>query len=151
VKTKDTPLPTKPYPTSSATSLSPTLTPTIPFNRALEIPIGRNTQLIIHRVQDGESLDLIARKFATTIEAIRAVNYIMPSPILVNSLVIVPFEMTDVSNLAAFEAYQIQADISVEALAKQLNSDPYFLNQYNQFSDGEILRVGDWILVPHRK
>jgi hypothetical protein len=136
---------------SSATSLPPTLMPTAPSFRTLETPIGRNTQLIIHQVREGESLELIARLYATTIEAIRAINYSIPSPLLINSLVVVPYELTNVELLPAFQAFQVPADISVEVLAQQMNVDPSLLKQYNQLNDGEILKSGDWLLVPHLK
>jgi uncharacterized protein (DUF433 family) len=83
------------------------------------------------------------------VEAIQAVNYYLPSPLRVDWLIIVPINQTDAHGLPAFEAYAVKVDVLVEMLAQQLSIDPASLKLYNGLGDGEILRSGEWVLVPH--
>ena len=61
---------TKPTPTRTPkpTSLTPTVGP------GLETPFGPNARYIIHQYLDGENLDVLAVKYQTTIDVIRAIN-----------------------------------------------------------------------------
>ena len=135
----------------TATSILPVQTwtsmPGLPH--ALETPIGPGPKLIIHRVASGESIDAIANRYWTTVEAIHAINYHLPSPVLVDWLVIVPYNQTDVHGLPLFEAYKVETNVSVETLAQQFSKDLSLLKLYNGFGDGEILDAGDWVLIPH--
>jgi hypothetical protein len=140
---------TSPPPTFTASPIPPTLVPAVPISRTLETPIGRNPPLIIHRVQDGESLDLYCGQYGTTIEAILAINYSIWVPLLTNFLVIIPFQQVDVENLPAFQAFQVQAESSVEVLSVQLGADLALLKKYNDLGEGDILKQGDWVLVPY--
>ena len=149
MQAQSTPIPTLTMMASATPLPSPTSTPTIEPSHALETPIGIDRKLIIHRVLDGESLPFLASLYWTTIEAIQAVNYSLPSPVRVGWLLIIPTNQTDVSGLPAFEAYQVKADVAVETLAKQLSVDPALLKLHNGLHDGEILSAGEWLLVPH--
>ena len=135
----------------TATSTIPIqmLTPKIRSLHALETPIGLEHKLIIHRVLAGESLPSISNQYSTTVEAIQVVNYYLPSPLRIDWLIIVPINQMDIQGLPAFEAYAVKADVAVEILAQQLSIDPALLKLYNGLSDGEILRSGEWVLVPH--
>lgn len=116
---------------------------------ALETPIGTGPKLIIHRVTSGESIDAIANRYWTTVDAILAINYHLPSPVLVDWLVIVPYNQTDVHGLPLFEAYEVKTNVSVETLAQQFSKDLSLLKLYNGFGDAEFLDAGDWVLIPH--
>jgi LysM repeat protein len=135
--------------TPSATLPIQTATLTILLPHALETPIGLDYKLIIHRVALGESLPSMAAIYGTTAEAIQAVNYNLPLPLVVDRLVIVPINQTDIHGLPAFEAYEVKADVVVETLAQQLAVDPSLLKLYNGLKDGEPLSTGDWLLIPH--
>jgi LysM repeat protein len=120
----------------------------VPFH-ALETPIGIEHQFIIHRILLGESLPLISTHYGTTVEAIQLVNSYIQIPLLVDFLVIIPVNQTDVSGLPAFEAYRVEKDTPVEELAQQLLVDPAVLKYYNDLKDGQVLTAGEWVLVPH--
>jgi hypothetical protein len=93
-----------------------------------------------------------AEKYHTSAEAIQAVNYNLKTPLWVDSLVIIPVGFTDVSNLPSFEPYVVtETGRSVESLAQELGVNPRDLKYYNALGDGEILRVGDWLLIPRAK
>jgi hypothetical protein len=126
-----------------------TFAPTIVSPHVLETPIGVEHQLVIHRAQAGESLMSIASRYWTTVDAIQAVNYYLPSPLRIDWLIIVPINQTDVQGMPVFEAYQVKTAISVRTLALQLPVDPAVLELYNGFGNSEFLSPGDWVLVPH--
>lgn len=147
-QSQNTPTPTI-LMTPSATLPIQTATLTILLPHALETPVGLEYKLIIHRVALGESLPSMATLYGTTAEAIQAVNYNLPLPLVVDRLVIVPINQTDVHGLPAFEAYEVKSDVVVETLAQQLSVDPSLLKLYNGLKDGEPLSTGDWLLIPH--
>jgi len=143
--------------TSTATmvpfSPSPTWTvatfmPTRNVFHALETPIGITTQFVIHRVQLGESLTLLSTQFGTTVGAIQQVNFNIKFPLLVDSLIIIPINQTDVSGLPSFEAYMVEKDMPAEELAKQLSVNPSLFEVYNDIKANQVLKNGEWVLVP---
>ena len=143
-----TPTPTL-FITATITFPIQTFTPTVVLLHALETPIGVEHKLVIHRVRAGESLVAIASQYWTTVDAIQAVNYSLPSPLRINWLLIVPIDQTEIQGMPVFEAYQVKTDIAVRLLAQQLSVDPTLLELYNGLGNNEFLRSGDWVLVPH--
>jgi len=143
-------------PTSTATSTptppQPTPSPTItgePAVLALNTPIGQNVKFIILRVNAGEALGQFANRYNTTEDAIRGVNFKLPSVLYVDRILVIPMDVTDISGFPAFEAYQIRREsILVEALAEQLAVAPDDLYMYNDIQPGRVLTPGEWILVP---
>jgi hypothetical protein len=135
--------PTQVPPTPTATKTNPPL--------SLETPIGLMYQFVIHRVVEGESLLLFANWYDTSAEAIQAVNLNLTYPIQIGTLVIIPVEILDVTDLPAFEAYEVTQDISVEDLAIKLGVAVEDLMLYNNLESGTLLRSGDWIIVPRER
>ncbi len=148
VQLQDTQTPTLVF---LATSTFPmqTVAPTIVLPHALETPIGVENKLVIHRVLAGESVMSIASQYWTTVEAIQAVNYSLPSPLRIGWLIIVPIDQTEIHGLPVFEAFQVKADIAVRILAQQLSVDPALFELYNGLGNDELLSAGEWVLVPH--
>jgi len=145
-----TPLP--PTPTLAPTKLaSPTPTAQPVLNLALEAPLGLGQRFMIHRVMEGESLELFARRYATTIEAIQAVNYYLPSPLLVNWTVVIPLESIDVQGLPAFQPIMVVGDMTVDEFARSNSVDVSTLSYFNALEVSYRLRRGDWLLVPREK
>jgi LysM repeat protein len=150
---QDTPTPTIAV-TATATIPSKlnSPTPTNPPSHALETPIALDAlgiNLIIHRVVEGESLPAIASYYWTTPEAIQAINYHLQLPITIDWYVVIPVNQTDVHTLPLFEPYSVQADIVTETFAQQLSIDPSVLKLYNGLKDGEVIKKGEWLLIPH--
>jgi len=141
-------------PTLTQTPIPPSETPSppiatsIPPILALETPIGPDQQFIIHAVIPGEALELYARDYNTTVEAIRAINYKLPSFLPLDWFVVIPLNTTDVTDVPAFEPYAIKQTSTVEALADLLAVDLTELRRYNRIPSGYILNPGDWVLVP---
>lgn len=151
---------TKPSPISIATAtptMYPSLTPTdmptpIP---STAIPLGLGTpskttpQLVIHRITQGDSLALLASRYGTSVAAIRSVNYYHPVPLWDGVLVVIPVNTLDVSNLPAFEPYQVkERSLTLKDVAYDLNTTPELLSQYNSTDPNAILFVDSWLFVP---
>lgn len=165
-KTSSPTIESSPSPTSTVTatqesSPSPTLTPIPPSETplpptstieppilALETPIGRDKKFIIHAVIPGESLELYAKNYDTTVPAIRAVNYDLPSFLPLDWVVIIPLNTSDVTGIPPFEPYEVKEAISVETLAEILSVDLTNLRLYNRIPSGYALNPGEWILIP---
>jgi len=147
-RVQDTPTPTL-LVTNTSTFPIQTFAPTTATSHALETPIGVEYKLVIHRVLAGESIMSIANQYWTTVDAIQAINYNLPSPLRIGWLVIVPVNRTDIHGLPSFEAYEVKTDIAVRTLAQQLSIDPALLELYNGLGNNEFLTSGEWVLVPH--
>jgi len=115
----------------------------------LETPIGTSPTLLIHRVLPGESLDLIAAHFETSVEAIQAINHFLPSPLLADLPIIILLGQTQTAGLPQFEAYQVNvAGITIGQLAQSLGVDVVQLCKYNLMPEGTPLVAGQWLLLP---
>jgi LysM repeat protein len=148
----ETPSPT-PTLTLTHTPL-PTHTPTatLASSHALEVPIGRVQKYVIHRVVSGDNLNNLEVEYKTSIEAILQVNNALTIPIQQGALIVLPVGIVSPEGLPVFEPYQVTYDqITVEALADVLKTDAALLKYYNVLEDNEILRKGDWMLVPHQR
>lgn len=143
-------------PTKTATR-TPSRTPTKTFTPSataippysLEVPIGGQDKFIIHRVMAGESLSVIAENFDSTPEIITALNYSLPFPIKVDTLVIVPYQNNNTADMPILEPYQvIHAQATIEQLAALLDADPALMRMYNDCAAGQVFFKDNWILVP---
>ena len=144
--------PPEPSPTLFLTdTLLPTATTQPVLKLELETPLGLNKEFIIHRVVDGESQDLLANRFGTTLAQIQAVNYYLPSPLLTNHIVIIPVGMIDLQGVPAFEPQKIVASMTVEEFAQSISVDASTLSYFNGLTAAYRLSPGDWLLVPREK
>ncbi len=104
---------------------------------------------MLHKVSEGEIVSFYAVQYRTTTEAIKKVNYYLPSPLPINWIVVIPLGITDVSAYPPFEPYMVSGEVlSVEALAKKLAVDVTALATYNALAPGYVLTTGDWLLIP---
>lgn len=134
--------------TLTPTKAAPTMTFTPMVPRALETPFGLTNQLVVHQVKEGESLTNLAEKYATTVDAIKAVNLIVDT-LQANSLLVIPLGQADVSTLPRIKVVKVD-DVSITLLdiAKEYNVDSTALSQLNQLSEQTVFKQGDWILIP---
>ena len=141
-------------PTETQTELSPTAEPTDLTATledpllALNTPIGKEIQFIIHRVAEGETTSQYAQRYNTSIEAINAVNYFLPPSLWINWLIIIPLDLTEVEGLPAFEAYLVEEDVTLDELAEQLSASLDEMCLYNGIDSNHTLHDGEWVLVP---
>jgi len=141
------PSPTVIEPTDTPATIAPSPTIHDPI-LALDTPIGEEYQFVIHRVAEGESLQIFADQYNTSIEAINAVNHNLIAPLWINWLIIIPVNNTDVMELPTFEAYQVEEEISVRTLAEELSINLENVLFYNAIDSDHILHEGEWLLVP---
>ena len=108
--------------------------------------------LTLHLVAYGESMDMLASNYETSIQAIQSLNYFLPSPLWANVVIVIPVGSTDVSDLPIFEpALVAEPVISQDALAQQLSARAEDL-VYNNL-DADCPAYTGWVLVtrPARK
>ncbi len=118
----------------------------------LDTPINTgNYQFVIHKVSEGESIDLLESKFDTTKNAIQAANYFLPMPLWVDMVIVVPVGSADIANMPPFEPYFVaQVSVSLETLAKSLAVDAGALKEYNGWNS--VCRAfSGWILIPRER
>jgi len=115
-----------------------------------KLPPGVSHGLLIHVVKYGETLDMIAANYATTVQAIMAVNYELDLPIWADYPIVIPVGAKDTSGLLPFEVYVINdyETISAEALANILAVDAKDLEFYNLCGVNCRFTRGDVLLIP---
>lgn len=137
------------FPAASRTSAL-TATPEGTCGHALDVPFGKDSKFVVHRVVSGENLTLYAGQYHTSTNAILAVNYHLPMPVWEDWIIVIPVDTLDVSEVPPFEPYQaIGTRISLGELAKQLNTDPQSLYKHNAF-EGACKIFSGWLLVPRK-
>ncbi len=115
-----------------------------------KIPSGSDQVYLIHIVAQGETLDVIAANYATTVQAIIAVNYELTPPVWVDYPIVIPLDATDVAGLPSFTVYIVEEyeTISSKELAEILAVDAADLEFYNVCSANCQFVSGDVLLVP---
>ena len=143
-----TPIITPPgTPTLPPTELPPTAT--LPLPLLLGTPVGIEHKFLVHRVLPGESLELIADNYNTTVQAIRSVNDSLPPALWENTLLVVPLDQPGVSGTAPMRAFLVEGeDLTIDTLASQLGVDPLRLRELNQLPEGYPLSPDSFVLVP---
>jgi len=139
-------------------SLMPTLTespePTVEeSNQILELdsPIGHENKFIIHRAVAGETLGLYATQYNTTVSAIRAINYQLPTVLYIDQILVIPVDITDVYKLPVFETFQISGDgLTVPELVEELRVDMDAFRLHNNIPMNYVFKSGEWVLVPRQ-
>ena len=117
-----------------------------------KLPPGASHGLLVHLVAPGETLELIAANYSTSVQAIMAVNYGLTPPIWADYPVVIPVGTKDVvAGSVSFKVYVVEdyETLSAEALANILSVDVKDLEFYN-FCGGDCqFSRGDVLLVPH--
>jgi len=128
------------------------LTP-LPYPHGFEVtkvPPGGNQGYLVHIVAVGETLDMIADRYDTTVQAIMAVNYGLKPPVWVQYPIVIPVNTKDAAGLPAFKVYVVEAyeSISAKSLADVLGVDASALEFYNLCTANCQFNKGDVLLVP---
>jgi hypothetical protein len=146
--------PPSPLPAASPTTAD-TQTPTSSPNPVAEIRflpletvLGTSYKIVIHRINEGESLTVLARDHKTTEQAILDATYKLASPLWVGKLVVIPVEIDSWKDQPALEPYQIsQETITLDDLGTLLGIDAKLLKYYNG-CETCIIQQGSWIVIP---
>lgn len=106
-------------------------------------------EFILHRVASGESMNVLAENYGTSIQAIQAVNYFLPSPLWADLVIVIPIGSAELSGLPFFEPYFILDPVaSLDAVAQQVSVTRSDLMKYNHLDEGCPAYAG-WLLLPH--
>jgi LysM repeat protein len=110
-------------------------------------------EFVIHRVKDGEGLDYLSKAYNTTPAVIQATNYLLSTPLWVDSIVIIrPNAASYDPTEPIFQAYQIPDHvITFEKLAQRLGVDLAELKYYNACANECSVTYGAWVLIPRKK
>lgn len=134
---------------TATTTQSATPTAVSKLDRALTEPFGPNNMYVLHQVEAGESIPLIASYYSTSRDVIQAVNLIEYGVREGQMLVILP-NRTDPSGLIPLKVMQIDERVLVDDLAIQLEVLLSELLYQNGLTGGTILLPGEWIVYPDR-
>lgn len=144
--------PTTPTSGHSYPGISAAATPVRISRNQLDVLIGTDRKFVIHKVLDGESLELYMEKYDTSREAILAVSPNKEVPVWVDALMVIPVGFTDAADLPVLVVYQVkeeQRGVSTEELAKILRVDSQDFKYYNGVTeDWDRPLVGDYYIVP---
>jgi LysM repeat protein len=139
-------LPETVEPTPSET----TVIPTSVDPHMSETLIGDSPALLVHKVLEGEGYIWLAQNYNTTEEAIKSINYNLPETLLVNKILVIPVNSSDVAGLPQFSTYTIDTEgVSIETMAQLLRIDVELLKKYNDLPAGYTFIIGEWLLIPH--
>jgi len=110
-----------------------------------------NFSLIIHQVQEGESLVLLAQEHDTSPEAIIDINYGLPTPIWEGWTLVIPDGMEDTNQLPCFEVFFLAQSMSLDEFTAQRDCKKEELKRYNDSINGDMIQGGQWVLIPREK
>jgi hypothetical protein len=104
--------------------------------------------LTLHQVDFGESLEMLALNYETSVQAIREINYFLPSPLWTDVVVVIPIGSTEVDGLPVLEPVLIAEPVTTLAsLGEQLSASTGVLADGTL--DPDCPAYAGWILVTH--
>lgn len=136
--------------TATATSIpsqTPTVQPGTPTPGPLaETPFGFDGQWLVHRVAQGESLEMIAQRYGTNVAVLRAINDFMTVGLWADTSVVICVGCVDASGLPVVKPYWVEKDTRLNDLAVQYGMDPAILRAWNGI-EGDWVTAGRWLVV----
>lgn len=123
--------------------------PTINLERALTLPFGPEENYVIHQVRPGESMALLETLYLTSEAVIRQMNGLRYG-LQVDQVLVIYLNKADPTGITPLSAYQVDEEISIEALAIELEVLLSELIYHNGLANGVILLPGQWIVYPSR-
>jgi hypothetical protein len=117
----------------------------------LETPFRNAPQLLVHQVKEGEGFIILAERYSTSVDAIKAVNYAITNSLLYNQILVIPLNTNEVSNLPSFSVYQEQdGGVTIEELADRMQIDAASFSLYNDLPLSYLVSQGEMLLIPHQ-
>ena len=101
---------------------------------------------MVHRVAQGESLEMIAQRYGTNVAVLRAINDFMTVGLWADTSVVICVGCVDASGLPVVKPYWVEKDTRLNDLAVQYGMDPAILRAWNGI-DGEWVTAGRWLVV----
>lgn len=117
----------------------------------LETPFRNSPRLLVHQVKEGEGFIMLAEKYQTSVDAIKAINYAITDSLLYNQILVIPVNTSDISDLPSFSVYQEQeGNVTVEELANRMQLDAASFSSYNDLPLNYLVSQGEMLLIPHQ-
>ncbi|MCY4061810.1 MAG: LysM peptidoglycan-binding domain-containing protein [Chloroflexi bacterium] len=104
-----------------------------------EMPAAYDTYII----QGGDTLDVIARRFNTTVEDLKAANAIFGNQIIAGQVLLIPR-----GEARPVAAYEIQPGDTLFSISKRFDTSIGILQGMNELGDSSAIVAGQTILVP---
>jgi LysM repeat protein len=112
-------------------------------------PFGVERQFQLHKVLEGENLSWIAANYQTSVDAIRAINYMMTDRLWASSVIVVPVKTMDVKGVLPMTPYLISTDgITAQDLALEQGINLAAFCELNQLTSNYLFQVGEWVIMP---
>jgi hypothetical protein len=140
-----------PFPTSTLTPQpSMTFSPEPPTpGPGLETPFGPGSEIVLHKVQAGESARSIAYDYRTTYQVITSTNVLLPGgSVLIDSILVIIPGMKENLGLPVFHPLYLDSDGSLRAIAELYAVLPDDLRRFNSLGPEDRIPAGRWIIIP---
>lgn len=133
-------------PTQTLTLIPPTLGPEI------GTPFGPQRKYVLHIVQESEPLSVIAPMYRTSVEAIRASNFLVEgASIWPGKVLVVVSGVVDVTDLIKFCAFYLDTSTTLSELARFLGTSEEELIRYNNLNPPYNLPGKRWMIFPFQE
>jgi hypothetical protein len=113
----------------------------------LDEAFGADPQFVLHQARGGESLNIYAGKYSSSIAAILAANRSLELPLQINAIVVIPLGVQEWSGPAFDPYYQPRDGAPLKALLESTGAAQEPFLRYNAFPSTCQTFTG-WMLVP---
>jgi LysM repeat protein len=116
--------------------------------RQLVIPVGAATTeaVVVHQVQAGESLYLIAKKYGVSLTALKKANQITDNTVWAGTILKIP--STALTSAGATATHIVKSGDNLYYIARKYGIDPQLLLHANYLSDYAVLYPGQRLIIP---
>lgn len=112
---------------------------------------ANGSEFRLHRVRRGESVAVLEERYRTSLEAMQAVNYFLPSPLWTDLVIVLPAGNPDGGGLPVLEPFLApEPGLPLAALAADFGLPPDDLARASGL-DPDCKTVSGWVLVPRAK
>lgn len=110
---------------------------------------GANQEYVLYRLNDGESLENVAKAYETRAEVIRASNILIEgASVQPGTVLLLMPGVTDPSGLIKFKIVQVLVPTLPKHIAAQNNVPLEILVEYNQIDPERLVPGGRWLFFP---
>ena len=107
---------------------------------------GEQRAPIIYTVGSGDSLSVIAKRYNTTVQAIKSANHLTGDTIHIGQRLTIPSDETE-SGEETFINYTVTAGDSLSVIAKRFHSTVDSIKRVNNLPS-DVIRIGQVLKIP---
>lgn len=135
--------------TSQPTPSEPSATPQPTIGPGLLTPFGPEGRYILHEVQSGESLTLLAARYQSTRDVLLESNvFIQGVSLLVGQMLVVLPGVTETQDLPKFEIIQLEVSMDINKLSENYGVTVNNLRWYNSLGLDDRIPAKRWLIIP---